>query len=51
MEHKNKIDALVVHYFLTEKNNTTKIIAEKLDIKISRISGIIDKYLKTKIIG
>ena len=48
--------ALVIHYFLTEHNNTSPAIAKLLhmvdghEIKIGRVDRIITQYLSNKTI-
>ena len=51
MEHQNNTEALVIHYFLTEKKNTVSVIANKLEITEHRAHVIINKYLNNKTIG
>lgn len=51
MNLENKKEALVLHHFLNDHNNTAPAIAQKLEIKRSRVDRIITKYLKLKIIN
>lgn len=51
MDHQNKIEVLVIHYFLNEINNSVSAIAAKLEITEHRVHVIINKYLKNKTIG
>lgn len=38
----------VLHAFLTEKDNTTKRIAELTGMKVNSVCSIINRYLKSK---
>lgn len=51
MNQQNTKEALVIHYFLTESNNSDKAIAEKTGVQLSRVSNILAKYLKDKVIN
>jgi hypothetical protein len=51
MDQQNNKEALVVHYFLTEENNSVSAIATKLEITEHRVHVVINKYLKNKTIG
>lgn len=50
MNQQNTKEALVIHYFLTEKNNSDRELAEKTGVQISRVSNILAKYLKNKVV-
>lgn len=38
----------VINFFLTNKNNTQKAIAENFKLKIYQINSILNKYFKEK---
>ncbi|TVZ55609.1 hypothetical protein OD91_0864 [Lutibacter sp. Hel_I_33_5] len=50
MDLAKRKEALVIHYFLTEQNNTQVRISELTGVKESRINTILNKYLKSKTI-
>lgn len=53
MSLENGKEALVIHYFLTEHNNTSPTIAKKIDVdlSVSKVNAILTKYLKNKTIN
>tara|TARA_B100000809_G_scaffold71197_1_gene68817 strand:+ start:545 stop:703 length:159 start_codon:yes stop_codon:yes gene_type:complete len=51
MNLENKKEALVLHHFLNDQNNTAPAIASLLEIKRSRVDRIITKYLDQKTIN
>ena len=51
MNQQNTKEALVIHYFLTEKNNSDREISEKTGVQITRVCKILSKYLKEKVVN
>jgi hypothetical protein len=51
MNLENKKEALVLHHFLNDHNNTLAVIAKKVDLKLQRVNSILTKYLKNKTIN
>jgi hypothetical protein len=50
MDQAKTKEALVLHYFLTEVENTMPNLSKLTGVKESRVKTILNKYLKTKII-
>jgi DNA-binding MarR family transcriptional regulator len=48
MDQSKTKEALVLHYFLTEENNTMPNLSKLTGVNQSRVSTILNKYLKTK---
>jgi hypothetical protein len=51
MDQAKTKEALVLHYFLTEVNNTMPNISKLTGVNESRVSTILNKYLKSKTIN
>jgi DNA-binding CsgD family transcriptional regulator len=48
MNLESKKEALVIDFFLTNKNNTSTEIAKVFDLSLWTINNILNKYFKTK---
>jgi len=43
-----KQDLDIIHLYFTSKDNRIRVLAEKMNINISRVQYVIDKFLKEK---